>query len=318
MEIFITRFYHQHVIEPTFQLVDQCPKSILDLVITDDSHRIYNIDHGPPLGITNKGHMTLRWNYELKSLKSEKNGEIITDLAEISNILNDQFKSIFINDATESIPSMDAKTKVKCDPNKDTLFECEKIIEKLKKIDPSKTMGPDKVSDTVLKNCAESLSLAFSIIFKKSYESGEAPVLWKHANVTPIHKGGSKLSKKNYRPVSLTCLVCKIFESLLKDIMLHHLLTNNLISKSQHGFLPKKSCLTNLLETLDFITQALSNGFLIDIIYTDFAKAFDKVSHKKLIFHLKMFGFGDEKINWVKAFLTGRKQRVVLGEQSSK
>lgn len=113
---------------------------------------------------------------------------------------------------------------VKCDPNKDTLFECEKIIEKLKKIDPSKTMGPDKVSGTVLKNCAESLSLAFSIIFKKSYESGEVSELWKHANVTPIHKGGSKLSKKNYRPVSLTCLVCKIFESLLKDIMLQHLL----------------------------------------------------------------------------------------------
>ncbi|CAF1079728.1 unnamed protein product [Brachionus calyciflorus] len=137
------------------------------------------------------------FTHDIRLLKSEKNGEIITDLAEISNILNDQFKSVSISDATESFPFMDAKTKVKCDPNKDTLFECEKIIEKLKKIDPSKTMGPDKVSSTVLKNCAESFSLAFSIIFKKSYESGEVPELWKHANVTPIHKGGSKLSQKN-------------------------------------------------------------------------------------------------------------------------
>ena len=99
--------------------------------------------------------------------------------------------------------------------------------------------------------------------------------------------------------------------------MLKFLLENDLISKSQHGFLPNKSCLTNLMETLDFITEALSNGYPIDIIYTDFAKAFDKVSHKKLLYKLKFYGFGDGLINWIKAFLSDRKQRVVLGKTSS-
>ena len=80
---------------------------------------------------------------------------------------------------------------------------------------------------------------------------------------------------------------------------------------------PKRSCSTNLLETLDLITHALSNGYPVDVVYTDFAKAFDKVSHSKLVFKLKFYGFNERLLNWISSFLTGRSQQVVLGESKS-
>ncbi|CAF1102459.1 unnamed protein product [Brachionus calyciflorus] len=210
----------------------------------------------------------------IKSLKIENDNKIITDLFEISIILNNQFKSVFSIDNSSKLPNFDYKTEAKCD-----LFNLEKILEKIKKLDPTKAIGPDKIHGVVLKNC------------------GEIPELWKYANVTPLHKGGSKLSPKNYRPVSLSCISCKIFVSLVNDFMLKHLLDNNLISNSQH--------------------EALANGYPIDIIYTNFAKAFDKVSHRKLLFKLKYYGFGDMLIKWIKSYLSGGKQRVVLGETIS-
>ncbi|CAF1100150.1 unnamed protein product, partial [Brachionus calyciflorus] len=456
-------FYVQHVFEPTFQLSNESPKSILDLIITDNSERIYYIDHSPPLGTKNKGHLTLKWNYELKfptknvsnifssscynfrkgdyaafsgffnglnwkqiftgldvnqmyekfidyydmgckrfipakalnkkdkswmsketkdcikkklkawklylasgrskelkeeyvkirnkfhrsinktvkkyelniaklskrnpklvykylnrnsiikpaikSLKCEKSGEIITDLFQVASILNDHFKSVFNKEISEPLPSFDLKSDVECDPDVEGLITKEKILEKLKELDPNKAIGPDKIHGEVLKNCMEAFSSPILYIFKESYRTGELPKLWKLANVTPLYKGGTKSSQKNYRPVSLTCILCKIFERIIKDIMLKHLIDNDLISKSQHGFLPNKSCSTNLLETIDFITEAISLGFSVDIVYTDFAKAFDKVSHQKLLHKLKSFGFGDSPLNWIKSFLSGRKQR---------
>ena len=96
--------------------------------------------------------------------------------------------------------------------------------------------------------------------------------------------------------------------------MMVYLVENNLISKEQHGFINNKSCITNLLETLDLITQAFGEDYSIDILFLDFAKAFDSVSHVKLL--TKLFGLGFESfiLNWCKAFLSNRKQRVVLGE----
>ena len=99
--------------------------------------------------------------------------------------------------------------------------------------------------------------------------------------------------------------------------MIEHLIKNKLIVEAQHGFLPQRSCSTNLLESLDVNTQALSEGYPVDVVYTDFAKAFDKVSHPKLIFKLKFYGFSERLINWINSFLTERVQQVVLGEARS-
>jgi hypothetical protein len=184
-------------------------------------------------------------------------------------------------------------------------------------LNTNKSTGVDKVHPKVLKECSNSIAKPLSILFNRSYSGGIVPKLWLHANVTPLFKKGDKLNPSNYRPISLTSIVCKIMESLIRDSMMKHLIDNNLIIKEQHGFVPKKSCCTNLLETMDLLTQAIEEGYPIDILFLDFAKAFDTVAHTRLGLKLSMFGFADTLLSWIKAFLGDRYQRVILGDNIS-
>ena len=109
--------------------------------------------------------------------------------------------------------------------------------------------------------------------------SSHIPVSWKHAHVTPIHKKGSHSVADNYRPITLTLLIVRILESIIKDNITHHMLTNNLFSPSQHGFVAGRSCTTQLLTAMDYWTQSLNDGYPVDIIYLDFHKAFDSLPH---------------------------------------
>ena len=116
----------------------------------------------------------------------------------------------------------------------------------------------------------------------------------------------------NYRPISLTLIPCKIMERLIRNAMIKHLLDNNLLNPNQHWFSPGKSCATNLLETLDIITDAMESRF--DVVLALLAKAFDKVSHSLLLVKLKAYGFDKNTCMWIEAFLSNRKKRIVLGE----
>ena len=147
--------------------------------------------------------------------------------------------------------------------------------------------------------------------------TGEVPKEWGEANVTPIFKKGSKLFAANYRPVSLTSSICKLLESIVRDNIMKYLQLKKLVTPSQHGFVPNKSCLTNLLETLEIITDAINKGDTVDLVLLDFAKAFDKVSHVKLIRKLESYGINSVLVRWIKSFLANRKQRVVIGDSSS-
>ncbi|CAF1043276.1 unnamed protein product, partial [Brachionus calyciflorus] len=129
--------------------------------------------------------------------------------------------------------------------------------------------------------------------------------------------GGTKIESKNYRPVSLTSKVGKLMERIIRDELISYLLENKLIDERQHGFMPNKSCTTNLLEFIDWVTDEIDQGNFVDVIYTDFSKAFDKVSHQKLLVKLKSYGIVGEIFEWIKSFLLGRKQRVVLGDTVS-
>jgi hypothetical protein len=97
---------------------------------------------------------------------------------------------------------------------------------------------------------------------------------------------------------------------------MRHLYSNSLISKHQHGFV-NKSCTTNILESFDYITLKIELKQGIYIVYLDFSKAFDKVSHRLLVINLREYGFSDQLTGWIVAFLKDKKQRVVLGEASS-
>ena len=144
------------------------------------------------------------------------------------------------------------------------------------------------------------------------------PSHWLQAYITAIHKKGAKNLPENYRPVSMTSIVCKLMESIVRDNIVNHMTNNDLFSQTQHGFVPLRNCMTNLLICIENWTEYLENGHPVDVIYTDFAKAFDRVSHKRLLKKLENIGIVGSTLNWIKAFLSNRTQCVrVENEYSS-
>ena len=94
-------------------------------------------------------------------------------------------------------------------------------------------------------------------------------------------------------------------EKIIRDAIVKHMTENDLFSKAQHGFIKGKSCVTQLLEFLEDITQAIDNGEDVYIVYLDFCKAFDKVPHKRLLKTIHGYGIRGKIYNWVKEFLSG-------------
>jgi hypothetical protein len=245
-----------------------------------------------------------------------QDGTTCDDGQQIVNILNNQFKSVYEIEDMNNLPSFTSilnvqrsNTKIKCD--------AKSVETKLSNLDETKTPGYDQVHPHVLKHCAKAFSIPLSIIFQKSFSTGILPKIWKLSNTSPIYKKGGRLHACNYRPVALTSLPCKVGESLVRDTMSLHLITNNLITKEQHGFVPNKSCVTNLLETLDFISDSLNERKPVDLVFTDIEKAFDKMPHNRLYIKLDGYGFDEQTIEWCKSFLTDRMQRVVIGPNCS-
>ena len=138
--------------------------------------------------------------------------------------------------------------------------------------------------------------------------TGEVPIEWREANVTPLFKKGSKLIRSNYRPVSLTSVICKILESIVRDHIIKYLKINEIITPSQHGFVRKRA--------LD--ADAVNKGKSVDLVLLGFAKAFDNVSHEKLLLKLEAYRINSILVRWVKGFLSNRRQRVVNEDNSSK
>ena len=141
------------------------------------------------------------------------------------------------------------------------------------------------------------------------------PAIWKSALVIPIHKKGSVHLPENYRPVSLTCILCKLYETILREHILSYVI--DIITENQHGFMRGRSCLSNLLETLDKANEFLAEGNCVDLLYFDFSKAFDTVSHYRLMIKLEAMGFSNKMINILSNFLCDRSMRVKVGDAVS-
>ena len=134
------------------------------------------------------------------------------------------------------------------------------IATKIKKMKDNKSPGVDETPTKLLKEIVEQISAKLAKVFNLSLEEVIVPSEWKEANITPLFKKGSRNKPKNYRPVSLTSVVYKLLETLIRDHMVEFLVKHKLINTSQHGFLKSKSCLTNLLCFLEEITHFLMTG----------------------------------------------------------
>ena len=170
-------------------------------------------------------------------------------------------------------------------------------------------MGPDRLHPRVLKETARVVAPILQIIFSKSLENGKVPDNWKQANIA-IFKKGERYCPSNYCPVSLTCVCSKLMERIISKHLLNHLEANNILFDKQHGFRKKRSTDTQLLAFRQDILANLSGGRQTDVIIMDFAKAFDKVPHHRLIQKLERYGITGPVNTWIETFLKDRKQGI--------
>jgi len=129
-----------------------------------------------------------------------------------------------------------------------------------------------------------------TMLFNNSMISGQVPADWKEANVVPVFNGGCRNVATNYRPISLTSQLYKVFEAIIRDHVVEFLEVNKLIRDSQHGFRKGSSFLTNTLLFLDKVLHSVDESQDVDVVFLDLAKAYDNVPHKRLLEKLKKNG----------------------------
>ena len=241
---------------------------------------------------------------------------LVSGNKEMAGMLNAQYTSVFTREDTTNLP--DPEHLFRGDhPLSEVRFTSEEVRKKLRKIKATGAPGPDRVWSKVLHDMADLLAEPLSIIYNRLMEEGDVPDIWRSANVCPVFKKGAKGDPANYRPVSLTCVVGKVMESLIRDKMVEHLEKHSLIRPSQHGFMAGRSTATNMLVYMEALTKLLDEGHAVDVLYLDFAKAFDKVPHERLLAKCRGLGLGGKLLEWIRMWLSNRRQRVVLNGEAS-
>jgi len=249
--------------------------------------------------IRKKSHMVTTIGDNIK-VKLNDQDVIIDNDDKKAQIFNDYFSSVFTEESLTNIPNITLKNCI----HKYTsiIFSESQILDKLSKLNCTKSPGPDAIHPRVLFELREYIAYPLKIIFEESYKQKQLPMDWRSANITALYKKGSKKDVTNYRPVSLTSIVCKIMESIIRDNIIKHFKENNFFSQKQFGFIKGRSTVSQLLKMLDEWTEILEYGGHIDVVYTDFEKAFDKVPHKRLINKLASYDIDSDTIEWIKAF----------------
>lgn len=172
--------------------------------------------------------------------------------------------------------------------------------------------GADGVPPIFLKRCINILCSPLAYLFTISFEFSFLPADWLRAYVTPVFKKGDAHDPNNYRPIALTCTLCKVMEVIIKDQMMTYLLQINVISPNQHGFLRKRSTTTNLLECIHDWVISVSHKSSVEVVYIDFSRAFDSIVFQKLFFKVKSYGIEGHLLNWIMSFVQNRTQCVVI------
>ncbi len=248
----------------------------------------------------------LKCRAKLPDIQREDGTFSETDFEKVC-IINDYFGSVFQKDRTAKLQVQKEEIR----PTSVVKFPPEIVYSYLCQTPAKYSSGPDGLPSILFKELAFQLAQPLSSIFEVSFNTGTLPLDWLKSLVTPIHKKGSRSIPSNYRPVSLTCVACRVMERIIKEVIVQHLSRNRLISKSQHGFLSRHSTVTQLLQTLNDLTQAVDEKEAVDVAYADVSKAFDRLPHSKILESFGAYRIEGNLLSWLKAFLSNRTQCVV-------
>ena len=257
-----------------------------------------------------------------------QNGQTTCDPQIKADTINNYFSSTFssdngsisaplaTSDLSDSLSNSDTDnvTKPRCHK---VDFNSHVVLHSLRKLAHKTSCGPDQIPAIFLKKQAIQLAYPLAELFTKSFQDGFIPDLWKFAHVTPIFKKGNSTDPANYRAISLTCIISKVMESIIKTSLMSYLLSNKIITKQQHGFLAKHSTTSNILECLH--DWNLSHSILQNnkILRTLTLHVPDSVVHSKLLFKLRSYGITGNLYNWITEFLSNRSQCTVVENKFS-
>ena len=238
-----------------------------------------------------------------------KNDIVYEESMDCARILNEQYASVFVTDDGNPYDMQQRSDSV----ISDLLITRIHVTDSIKCLKRRGAMGIDDIPAAFYKDFAIPLSIPLQMIFQKSLNCGKIPNDWKKALVVPVFKHkGKRTDPSSYRPISLTCIASKIMERIIRNVVYDHLDLNNLITRHQHGFVNRKSTETQLLECVNDWTKSVDERKGVDVVYLDVSKAFDSVSHVKLLTKMERYGIKDKILLWVKDFLKDRTQQVRL------
>lgn len=229
------------------------------------------------------------------------------------NLFAKRFSSVFtadclsecdINTATSDVPA-----DISCLNN--LHISAEDIIKASKRLKPSSSPGPDGIPTCILKKCIQQLSLPLHHIFNLSISSGVFPAQWKSSFMFPVFKKGDRQDMINYRGITSLCSSSKLLELIVNESLLHNF--KSYISTKQHGFFPRRSVTSNLVEFTSFVLRKMDQGTQVDAVYTDLKAAFDCLNHDILIAKLRKLGIGGILLDWFDSYLRDRALQVKIG-----
>ena len=179
------------------------------------------------------------------------------------------------------------------------------VLQALKTFKNNTTCGPDEIPSFLLRDCATIFAKPLTMLFNLILKTQSFPNIWKQTKIVPVFKSGDKCDITNYRPIALLCNFSKLFERIICNFLSFH--TRPLISEHQHGFMRGRSTTTNLVCVTQFIANSLDQLGQVDVIYTDFSKAFDRLDHGLLLNKLSCFGLNDNLLFLLSSYLSNRR-----------